>query len=67
MLKLEKIAPLSPMALLKRPLAMGEAICALTDCDPADSPKMVMFVGSPPKAAMLRRTQAMAAVWSIRP
>jgi hypothetical protein len=60
-------APLSPMALAKRPLATGEAMSALTDWEPADWPKMVMLAGSPPKAAMLRRTQAMAAAWSMRP
>src|ERR1017187_3675853 len=60
-------APLSPMALAKRSLAMGEAISALTDEEPADWPKMVMLAGSPPKAAMLRRTHAMAAAWSLRP
>ena len=61
------LPPLSPMALAKRPRARGEAIWALTEKEPADSPKMVMLVGSPPKAAMLRLTQARAAVWSMRP
>ena len=48
-----KAAPLSPMALARRPLESGEAICALTEKDPADSPKTVTLAGSPPKAAML--------------
>src|ERR1700731_1392343 len=44
--------PLSPIALAKRPRARGEAIWALTEMEPADSPKMVTLLGSPPKAAM---------------
>src|ERR1035441_4524941 len=47
-----KTAPLSPIACLNKPLARGEAICALTDMEPADSPKMVTLPGSPPKATM---------------
>ena len=39
----------------------------LTEKEPADSPKMVTLVGSPPKAAMLRLTHWRAAVWSMRP
>ena len=46
---------------------MGEAMWKLTENDPADSPKMVMLSGSPPKAEMLRLTHWMAAFWSIRP
>ena len=49
------------MALAKRPLERGEAMRALTEKEPADSPKMVMLAGSPPKAVMLPPTQAMAA------
>jgi pimeloyl-ACP methyl ester carboxylesterase len=38
------------------------------DADPpADSPKIVTLRGSPPKPAMLRRTQEMAACWSWMP
>jgi hypothetical protein len=59
--------PLSPIALAKRPRARGEAIWALTEMEPADSPKMVTLSGSPPKAAMFFWTQARAAVWSRRP
>ena len=44
------------MALLKQALANGEAISALTENDPADSPKMVTLPGSPPKAAILSCT-----------
>jgi len=49
-------APLSPMAPAIKPLERGEAIWALTEMDPADSPAMVTFSGSPPKAAMFFRT-----------
>src|SRR5438270_5718389 len=59
--------PLSPIALAKRPWARGDAIWALTEMEPADSPKMVTLAGSPPKAAMLFLTQVRAAVWSRRP
>ena len=45
----------------------GEAIWELTEKEPADSPKRVMLLGSPPKLEMLRLTQAMAAAWSRRP
>jgi len=34
----------------------------LTDIEPADSPKRVTFFGSPPRAAMLSRTQRSAAI-----
>ena len=34
---------------------------ALTANEPADSPKIVTFCGSPPKAAMLSRTHLSAA------
>src|ERR1035441_7408681 len=40
-------APLSPMALAKRPAVRGEAISALTDMEPADWPKTVMLAGWP--------------------
>jgi hypothetical protein len=43
-----KNAPLSPIARLKRPLARGEAMSALTENEPADSPKIVTLSGSPP-------------------
>ena len=47
--------------LREEPRESGEAIWALTEIEPADSPKMVTLAGSPPKAAMLRLTQASAA------
>src|SRR5260370_35101643 len=34
---------------------------------PADSPKTVIFPGSPPNAAILSRTHCRAATWSSRP
>ncbi len=49
------------------PLAGGEVISMFTDQPPADSPMIVTLPGSPPKAAMLRRTHSSAATWSIRP
>ena len=58
---LEKYAPLSPMARANRPSVNGDAINALTENDPADSPKIVTCAGSPPKAAMFSRTQRRAA------
>ncbi len=42
----------------------GDAIWALTEIDPADSPAMVTFDGSPPNAAMFCLTQRNAALWS---
>ena len=42
----------------------GDAIWALTATDPADSPAIVTFRGSPPNAAIFWRTQTSAAVWS---
>ena len=61
------IAPLSPIARTKRPLASGEAISALTASEPADLPTIVTLSGSPPKAAMLRFTQYNAATTSSMP
>ena len=54
-LRLKK-APLSPIALWKRPLVSGVATSAFTENDPADSPKIVTLPGSPPNAAMLSFT-----------
>ncbi len=48
-------------------MAARAAIRACTSNAPEDSPKTVMLRGSPPKAPMLRFTQARAAIWSIRP
>ena len=55
------IAPLSPIAPAIRPFDSGDAISALTEIDPADSPAIVTFFGSPPNAAMFARTQRSAA------
>ena len=59
--------PLSPIAFWKSPRARGVAIWTLTEYEPADSPKIVTFEGSPPKAAMFRWTHRSAAVWSMIP
>ncbi len=40
---------------------------ALTAKEPADSPKIVTFFGSPPNAAMLSRTHSSASTWSSSP
>ena len=45
-------APLSPMAPAIKEDESGEVICALTETEPADSPAMVTFAGSPPKASI---------------
>src|ERR1700722_7980493 len=55
------------IALLKRPREPGATRCAHTDQPPADSPPIVMALGSPPKAAMLRLIQPSAACWSSKP
>ena len=47
------------------PRESGEAMSALTDIEPADSPPMVIRPGSPPNAAMLRCTHFSAAIWSM--
>ena len=52
--------PDSTIALWNSPFASGEIMSALTDPPPADSPKIVTFVGSPPKAAMLLCTHSSA-------
>ena len=54
-------APLSPIAPAMRFFESGDAICALTAIDPADSPAMVTFFGSPPKAAIFFWTHCSAA------
>ena len=59
--------PLSPMAPAIRSFDNGDAIWALTEIDPADSPAIVTLSGSPPNAAMFRLTQPSAACWSSRP
>src|SRR5215469_6937110 len=49
--------PLSVIARSNRPEESGEARLLHTLWPPADSPKIVTLPASPPKAAMLRRTQ----------
>ena len=56
-----KAAPLWARAFWKRPFASGEVISMLVSMAPADWPKTVMLLTSPPKLAMLSRTQ-----WSAR-
>jgi len=58
---LVKNAPLCPIALCTSCRVSGEAMSALTDSDPADSPLMVTLPGSPPNAATLRVTHWSAA------
>ena len=55
------------MALWKSPRASGEATRVFTEPPPADSPKIVTFPGSPPKAATLSLTHRSAAIWSRVP
>ena len=59
--------PLSPIAPRKNPLASGDAMSALTESDPADSPAIVTFSGSPPNAPIFFFTQRKPAIWSINP
>jgi hypothetical protein len=65
--KLAIAAPLSQIAPAIRCLESGEAINALTETDPADSPLMVIRFGSLPNAAMFFCTHCSAATWSSRP
>jgi len=60
-------APLSPMARWNSPLASGDAMSALTASEPADSPAMVTWSGSPPNARMFRLTHPNAATRSSMP
>src|SRR5580658_8533261 len=59
--------PLSVMAAWNSPLAVGETMLAQTLKPPADSPKMVTFLGLPPKAEMFCLTHLSANCWSPRP
>src|SRR4051794_2991624 len=52
------------MAARKRPLAFGDERRARIEVAPADWPKSVTFVGSPPKAAILSRTHSSAMIQS---
>ena len=65
--KVPNIEPLSPIAPAIKFFDKGEAIWALTETEPADSPAIVTFLGSPPKAAMFCCTQRNAAAWSNNP
>lgn len=65
-------APPGPIGSLPHPWGQalpswGLQTCRETLAPPADSPKMVMLLGSPPKAAMFLFTHAMAMCWSRRP
>jgi hypothetical protein len=59
-------APLSETACWKRPLASGDPTSPADMAEPADSPKIVTFRESPPKAAMFVRTHRSVAIASIR-
>ena len=52
-IKLVWMGPLWAMAAEKRPLLWEEMTWERTDQDPALSPKMVTFLGLPPKSRML--------------
>src|SRR6516225_3535671 len=58
---------LSRMALSNSPRASGIASRMPTLVAPTDSPKIVTFLGSPPKLVMFWRTQRSAATWSRMP
>ena len=60
-------APLCGIAFWNSPRALGRPSSVPTLMPPADSPKMVTFSGSPPKAAMFSRTHSSAATWSSMP
>src|SRR5215471_12293372 len=53
--------PLSAIAWLNRPNAVGEDMLSHTLAPPADSPKMVTLNGLPPNAKLLRFTHRRAA------
>ena len=59
--------PLCTMARRNSPVAAGVPSNVATLNPPADSPKIVTFDGSPPKAAMCSCTQRSAATWSWIP
>ena len=66
-LMLPRPPPDSTIALWNSPLAAGVVIRVWIENPPADSPKMVTFPGSPPKAPMFRCTHLRAAIWSMKP
>mgnify|MGYP001620059683 CR=1 FL=1 len=51
-----------PAILQSVPLARGEAISALTEQEPADSPAIVTLCGLPPNGAIFSHTQPSAAI-----
>lgn len=51
----------------KRPSEERIMSCAETDHEPADSPKIITRVGSPPKLAMFAWTHLRASCWSWNP
>ena len=57
-------APLWEIARWNSPFASGDPTRPAASAAPADSPKMVTFAGSPPKAAMFFCTQVSAATES---
>ena len=59
--KVREVAPLCMMALSNKPDAAGIASKAPMEKPPADSPKTVTLLGSPPKTAIWVRTQCNAA------
>ena len=62
-----KEPPLSEIAPSKRPFASGDAHSMLTAIPPADSPKMVTLLGSPPNAAMFFLIHCKPAIMSSSP
>ncbi len=65
--RLPSSAPLSPIAAEIRSRESGDAMWPLTESEPADSPAIVIFDGSPPNAAAFSRTHRSAAFWSRKP
>src|SRR5262249_11187405 len=59
--------PLSPIPRRNSRRGAPAAICKHTSSEPADSPKIVTFLGLPPNAMMLARTHSSAARWSSKP
>ena len=61
------LVPLSRITLSYKESALGAPSSAEMLIAPADSPKSVTFLASPPNRAMFSRTQRSAAIWSSRP
>ena len=64
---LVKEEPLSPIAPDIKEDDSGEAICKLTAEEPADSPAIVILLGSPPKKCIFSLTHFIAILWSKKP